>query len=186
VSSIVLEVACCKQPTVLEAACIAVGHPNGGPSRLVVYFSLRPVDIDYTLDYKKAFQKLISSQINPLFRVFDVQTIDSILFCCNNYNNNNNNNNNNDNNNSNNNNNNSNNNNSNNNKDNNNNNNTNNNNNNGNTTNNTTNNNNNNNSNNNNNNRYLLIELPRTASGKVMRRVLRKKYLTTHSNMLID
>lgn len=63
-------------PGLNECAAIGVPPKGGGPTRLIVFVVLsesEPLDKD---QYKKQLQKLISANINPLFRVFDVVPID--------------------------------------------------------------------------------------------------------------
>ena len=57
-----------------ETAAIAVAPSAGGPSQLVVYAVLdRPID-----DLIIALQTALRSQLNPLFKIADVVTVDAL------------------------------------------------------------------------------------------------------------
>jgi len=63
---------------VLETAAISVSPPGGGPESLVIYAVPMP-GADLQADRLKAqMQEAIKTQLNPLFRVGDVELIDSL------------------------------------------------------------------------------------------------------------
>ena len=64
------------KPGIDETAAIAVSEPNGGLSRLVIYtVTEKPEDPE---SLKPGFQKAISQNLNPLFRVYDVVVVDTL------------------------------------------------------------------------------------------------------------
>jgi acetyl-CoA synthetase len=78
VSSAEIERAANRVDGVLETAAIAYDPPGGGPSELILYAVPEP---DTRLDgdtIKPLFQKAISSELNPLFRVTAVKVIDAL------------------------------------------------------------------------------------------------------------
>ncbi len=63
---------------VLETAAVAFNPPEGGPSLLVVYaVSLPDASLD-TASLRKAMQRAIASNLNPLFKVHDVVLVDAL------------------------------------------------------------------------------------------------------------
>ncbi len=67
VSAVEIEKLLNQHPAVQETAAIAASPPEGGPEQLVVhYVAAEQVD---TAQLKGELQKLISSQLNPLFRI---------------------------------------------------------------------------------------------------------------------
>eukprot|EP01006_Ploeotia_vitrea_P046173 TRINITY_DN67001_c12_g8_i1.p1 TRINITY_DN67001_c12_g8~~TRINITY_DN67001_c12_g8_i1.p1 ORF type:complete len:777 (+),score=94.08 TRINITY_DN67001_c12_g8_i1:33-2363(+) len=81
ISSAELERAVNRHASVSESACIAVTKPDEGTDVLVVYIVLDAAVDAAKVDasaLKGEFQQLISKNLNPLFRVFDVQIIDAL------------------------------------------------------------------------------------------------------------
>jgi acetyl-CoA synthetase len=78
VSSAEIERAVLGVDRVADVAAIAVDPDDGGPSRLVLYVVAAPgTTLDAAL-VKVSAQKAISATLNPLFRVHDVRTVDSL------------------------------------------------------------------------------------------------------------
>lgn len=69
-SSIELENVCSLDDSVREVACIAVNPAQGGPSLLVIVLVCHSSEDAQTL--KQRMQKLVSTRLNPLFRIHDV------------------------------------------------------------------------------------------------------------------
>lgn len=73
VSSLQIEAAINNLDFVKEAAAIAVPPPEGGPDKLIVFY-VENKKIHKSVAFKE-IQGLIKHQINPLFKVSDVETI---------------------------------------------------------------------------------------------------------------
>ena len=78
VSSIELERVAGVVAGVSELAAIAVAPLGGGPSRLVIYVVPQPGHDADPSDLKTRMQMEIREHLNPLFKVHDVLTIDSL------------------------------------------------------------------------------------------------------------
>ncbi len=63
-------------PALDEAAAVAVSPPEGGPSLLVVFATLRPGQQLESL--RATLQAALSSQLNPLFKIHEVVTLDAL------------------------------------------------------------------------------------------------------------
>jgi acetyl-CoA synthetase len=78
VSSAEIERSLVSVEGVSETAAVAENPPGGGPSLLKIFYVLKP---GFSLDESHVltqFQKSISTQLNPLFKVNKVQRIDSL------------------------------------------------------------------------------------------------------------
>ncbi len=67
VSAVEIEKVLDQHPAVQESAAVAVAPPDGGPEQLVVHYvaaAEMPTD-----DLKKELQKVLSAELNPLFRI---------------------------------------------------------------------------------------------------------------------
>jgi acetyl-CoA synthetase len=61
---------------IIESAAISVAPKGGGPENLIIYFVPQ-----YKIDYSTALSELsqkIKNEINPLFKVVDVVSIDTL------------------------------------------------------------------------------------------------------------
>ena len=76
VSAAELERALAKAPGVRELAAVAVPPPEGGPSRLVA-FVVMDAGIDEA-ETMAAMNQLLKTELNPLFKLFDLVTVDSL------------------------------------------------------------------------------------------------------------
>jgi acetyl-CoA synthetase len=76
VSNVQIEEILSREEDLSELAAVAVPPPGGGPNRLVIYVC--PVGTTDRESLKARFQHLIRSELNPLFKVFDVVTIDRL------------------------------------------------------------------------------------------------------------
>jgi len=76
VSNIQIEEILSGEADVVELAAVAVPPPGEGPGRLVIYVC--PAETIDTELLKTRFQQLIRSELNPLFKVFDVVAIDRL------------------------------------------------------------------------------------------------------------
>lgn len=63
---------------VKETAAIATEPPSGGPNKLVVYCVQAEGSNKSAAEFKNAFQSVIKSQLNPLFKVSDVVMKDQL------------------------------------------------------------------------------------------------------------
>ncbi len=63
-------------PALDEAAAVAVSPPEGGPSLLVVFATLRAGHQSESL--RATLQTALSSQLNPLFKIHEVVTLDAL------------------------------------------------------------------------------------------------------------
>ena len=77
VSSIELERVVNEHPSVHESAAVAVQAEGGGADRLVVYVVVAVHDVSDE-NLKKALGKRIAKQLNPLFKIHDVVTVESL------------------------------------------------------------------------------------------------------------
>jgi acetyl-CoA synthetase len=78
ISSLELERAMNALEGVMETAAIAVTPEGGGPSELVVYAVLEPGTRIDSRVLQTRLQEQISRELNPLFRIGDVRTIDAL------------------------------------------------------------------------------------------------------------
>ena len=72
VSSIEIERTLNKMSGVLETAAIAVNLSLGGPNELVVYVILEEKETPDAEMLRKEFQRMIKSELNPLFKIMNV------------------------------------------------------------------------------------------------------------------
>lgn len=77
ISSIQIEAVINSLDFVKESAAIAVSPKDGGPSLLVVYYVEMPISISSEARLKQA-QKVISTQLNPLFKITDLVKIEAL------------------------------------------------------------------------------------------------------------
>ena len=77
VSSIELERVVNEHPSVHESAAVAVQAESGGADRLVVYVVVVVHDVSDE-NLKKALGRRIAKQLNPLFKIHDVVTVESL------------------------------------------------------------------------------------------------------------
>ncbi|WKN44687.1 AMP-binding protein [Tunicatimonas pelagia] len=76
VSAVEIEKVLNQHGVITESAAVAISPPEGGPEQLVVfYLTDRTVEKE---PLKKELQKLLSQQLNPLFRIADVVQKDSL------------------------------------------------------------------------------------------------------------
>ncbi|MBL4883404.1 MAG: AMP-binding protein [Planctomycetaceae bacterium] len=76
VSSVQIEELLGKHPAVQELAAISVPPPQGGPELLVIVVVLYKERDQHIL--KNEFQQIIKTELNPLFKIEDVKTIDHL------------------------------------------------------------------------------------------------------------
>lgn len=76
VSSVELETAINQHEQVFECAAVAVSPPGGGPEQLVIYFI--PGGAIDEEGLKQEMQQLITEQINPLFRIKAIRSLDKL------------------------------------------------------------------------------------------------------------
>jgi len=76
-SSAEIERVCNTVDGVVETAAIAAEPPEGGPSQLVIYAVLQ-LGATVPDDLTKRFGQAIRSDLNPLFKVSDVQIVDAL------------------------------------------------------------------------------------------------------------
>ncbi|WP_439131192.1 AMP-binding protein [Polaribacter sp.] len=74
VSATQIEEAILQLPFVLESAAIAVAPKDGGPAKLVVFY-VEHQQNEATEDRLKLAQKIVKTQLNPLFKVSDLVKI---------------------------------------------------------------------------------------------------------------
>lgn len=77
VSATQIEAAINQLDFVLESAAIAIAPEEGGPAKLVVYYVQKTNDLNDDERLKVA-QKIVKSEINPLFKVADFVKIDNL------------------------------------------------------------------------------------------------------------
>jgi len=76
VSAVEIEKILNQHAAIIESAAVAISPPEGGPEQLVVFYLA-----DQTVKkepFRKELQKLLSQQLNPLFRIADVVQKDSL------------------------------------------------------------------------------------------------------------
>ena len=73
ISAVEIETILNSHASVLESAAVAITDDAGGPEKLVVF-----IVGDKTDELKSELQQLISSQLNPLFRIFSVEIVNSL------------------------------------------------------------------------------------------------------------
>ncbi len=76
VSAVEIEKVLNQHAVIAESAAVAISPPEGGPEQLVVFYLTNQVVEKEPL--KKELQKLISQQLNPLFRIADVVQKESL------------------------------------------------------------------------------------------------------------
>lgn len=76
VSSATLERVMSENPSIYEAAAIAVRPIEGGADRLVVYIVPHKGAAKKRL--QEELQKLINEKLNPLFKIYDIVAVDSL------------------------------------------------------------------------------------------------------------
>ncbi len=76
VSAVEIEKVLNQHAVIAESAAVAISPPEGGPEQLVVFYLTNQVVEKEPL--KKELQKLISQQLNPLFRIADVVQTESL------------------------------------------------------------------------------------------------------------
>jgi acetyl-CoA synthetase len=76
VSAIELEHVLLKVEGVAEVAAIAVSPPDGGPSQLVIY-AIATVEKPKEI-WLNEFQAMLKQQLNPLFKIHDVISVDNL------------------------------------------------------------------------------------------------------------
>ncbi len=76
VSAVEIEKVLNQHSTIVESAAVAISPPEGGPEQLVVFYLTDQAAEKELL--KKELQKLLSQQLNPLFRIADVVQKDSL------------------------------------------------------------------------------------------------------------
>ena len=76
ISAVEIENAVSQHDAVFQAAAVAI--QEGGPEKLVLY--IVPKDKNATLpdSFQKELQKIISAELNPLFRIGDLRVVDSL------------------------------------------------------------------------------------------------------------
>ncbi|MFN6946146.1 MAG: AMP-binding enzyme, partial [Cytophagaceae bacterium] len=77
VSAVEIEEVMNKHAQVIETAAISVPIEQGGPEKLVVYFTAKDAVKD-PKSFKKELQDLLTKELNPLFRVADVVQVDAL------------------------------------------------------------------------------------------------------------
>ncbi|MEM9832916.1 MAG: AMP-binding protein [Bacteroidota bacterium] len=76
VSAVEIEKVLNQHSAIVESAAVAISPPEGGPEQLVVFYRA-----DQTVEkelLKKELQKILSQQLNPLFRITDVVQQESL------------------------------------------------------------------------------------------------------------
>ncbi len=77
ISAIEIEETLNKHPQILETAAISIAPNTGGPEKLVVFYTERNQVSDEGL-LKKNLQDLLTSQLNPLFRISQIVKVTTI------------------------------------------------------------------------------------------------------------
>jgi len=78
VSAAEIERVLCQSEAVAEVAAIAVAPPDGGPCQLVIYAVVAPGVAISAAELKSLMQTLLRQQLNPLFKIHDVVTVDAL------------------------------------------------------------------------------------------------------------
>lgn len=63
---------------IYQTAAIAVSPPEGGPSQLVIFAVVAPDRQQDKATLKTQLQKAIASQLNPLFKIYDLAIVDAL------------------------------------------------------------------------------------------------------------
>ena len=61
-----------------ESAAVAIAPPDGGPSQLVIFTVLDPISASAPDTLRSQMQNAIKRELNPLFRIHDVCTVDAL------------------------------------------------------------------------------------------------------------
>jgi acetyl-CoA synthetase len=77
ISSLEIETVINKHPKIFESAAISVPEKGQGPEKLVVYYSSNEESKDEVI-LKTEFQKFISRELSPLFKIAEIVRVDSL------------------------------------------------------------------------------------------------------------